>query len=74
VKPVPSLSEWRELWASWDAVTRQMIPKEALNSKPIKLRNECIFYLGHIPTFTLPGAQMGSHLYLGTFGGSLSVA
>jgi formylglycine-generating enzyme required for sulfatase activity len=51
VKPVPSLSEWRELWASWDAVTRQMIPKEALNSKPIKLRNECIFYLGHIPTF-----------------------
>jgi hypothetical protein len=28
-----------------------MIPEEELLSKPIKLRNECIFYLGHIPTF-----------------------
>jgi formylglycine-generating enzyme required for sulfatase activity len=28
-----------------------MIPKGELLSKPIKLRNECIFYLGHIPTF-----------------------
>lgn len=50
-KPVPSLGEWRELWATWDAVTRQMIPEEELLSKPINLRNECIFYLGHIPTF-----------------------
>jgi hypothetical protein len=50
-KPVPSLAEWRELWATWDAVTRQMIPEAELLSKPIKLRNECIFYLGHIPTF-----------------------
>jgi formylglycine-generating enzyme required for sulfatase activity len=50
-KPVPSLAEWRELWATWDAVTRQMIPEDELLSKPIKLRNECIFYLGHIPTF-----------------------
>lgn len=28
-----------------------MIPEEGLLSKPIKLRNVCIFYLGHIPTF-----------------------
>jgi formylglycine-generating enzyme required for sulfatase activity len=28
-----------------------MIPEEELLSKPINLRNECIFYLGHIPTF-----------------------
>lgn len=50
-KPVPSLAEWRELWATWDAVTKQMIPEDELLSKPINLRNECIFYLGHIPTF-----------------------
>lgn len=28
-----------------------MIPQEDLLSKPIKLRNSLIFYLGHIPTF-----------------------
>jgi hypothetical protein len=28
-----------------------MIPDEELLGKPIKLRNACIFYLGHIPTF-----------------------
>jgi len=50
-KPVPTLVEWRELWKAWDAVSKQMIPEEELLSKPIKLRNECIFYLGHIPTF-----------------------
>jgi len=49
--PVPSLTEWRSLWAVWDQVTRQMIPDEELLHKPIKLRNACIFYLGHIPTF-----------------------
>ena len=48
---MPSLAEWQELWAAWDAVTLKMIPEEELLSKPIKLRNECIFYLGHIPTF-----------------------
>ena len=50
-QPVPSLAEWRELWKAWDAVTRQMIPEDELLSKPINLRNACIFYLGHIPTF-----------------------
>ncbi|KAJ4323572.1 hypothetical protein N0V94_001765 [Neodidymelliopsis sp. IMI 364377] len=50
-QPVPSLSEWQELWKAWDAVTRQMIPEDELLSKPINLRNACIFYLGHIPTF-----------------------
>lgn len=50
-QPVPSLNEWRGLWRAWDAVTRQMIPEDELLSKPINLRNACIFYLGHIPTF-----------------------
>ncbi|KAK3073168.1 hypothetical protein LTR53_005505 [Teratosphaeriaceae sp. CCFEE 6253] len=49
--PVPSLDEWHQLWAVWDLVTRQMIPDDALLDKPIQLRNACIFYLGHIPTF-----------------------
>jgi formylglycine-generating enzyme required for sulfatase activity len=50
-EPVPSLREWQDLWSLWDKVTLQMIPKEELLHKPIKLRNACIFYLGHIPTF-----------------------
>lgn len=50
-RPVPSLDEWNELWKTWDIVTRQMIPDDELFDKPIKLRNACIFYLGHIPTF-----------------------
>lgn len=49
--PVPNLSDWASLWTAWDTVTRQMIPEEGLLDKPIKLRNACIFYLGHIPTF-----------------------
>lgn len=28
-----------------------MVPKDELLNKPIKLRNDLIFYLGHIPTF-----------------------
>ncbi|KAG9235815.1 C-type lectin protein [Amylocarpus encephaloides] len=48
---IPSLEDFRSLWAVWDIVTRGMIPKEELLEKPIKLRNACIFYLGHIPTF-----------------------
>lgn len=51
LKPVPSLAEWQEIWAAWDAVTQDMVPPEELLSKPIKLRNAVIFYLGHIPTF-----------------------
>ena len=49
--PVPTWAEWEHLWQLWDAVTRKMIPDEELIEKPIKLRNACIFYLGHIPTF-----------------------
>jgi formylglycine-generating enzyme required for sulfatase activity len=49
--PVPTLDDWANLWAVWDIVTKHMIPKDELLSKPIKLRNACIFYLGHIPTF-----------------------
>jgi hypothetical protein len=48
---VPTLDEWEALWAVWDLVTRQMIPDQELHEQPIKLRNACIFYLGHIPTF-----------------------
>ena len=50
-QPVPSLPEFEQLWAAWDLVTRHMIPEHELLSKPIKLRNCCLFYLGHIPTF-----------------------
>ncbi|KAL6901421.1 C-type lectin protein [Trichoderma evansii] len=48
---LPTWSDWENLWAAWDIVTRKMLPDEELNEKPIKLRNECIFYLGHIPAF-----------------------
>lgn len=49
--PLPSVEDWEALWAVWDIVTRGMLPHEELQDKPIKLRNACIFYLGHIPTF-----------------------
>lgn len=48
---IPSLADFESLWATWDIVTRRMLPNEELLDKPIKLRNACIFYLGHIPTF-----------------------
>ncbi|KAK4100895.1 hypothetical protein N658DRAFT_426797 [Parathielavia hyrcaniae] len=48
---LPSLEDWDGLWAAWDVVTREMLPPDELLAKPIKLRNACIFYLGHIPTF-----------------------
>ena len=48
---LPSLEDWEGLWAAWDVVTREMLPPEEILEKPIKLRNACIFYLGHIPTF-----------------------
>lgn len=48
---LPTPDDWDSLWAAWDVVTRQMLPQEELLEKPIKLRNACIFYLGHIPTF-----------------------
>ena len=51
-QPVPNLEEFKALWAAWDVVTQHMIPRDALLSKPIKLRNCCVFYLGHIPSFT----------------------
>ena len=60
--PVPSLKDFKDLWAFWDLVTRHMIPEDEILSKPIKLRNCCLFYLGHIPTFldlTLTRAKQG---------------
>lgn len=50
-EPLPSLQEFQQLWAAWDTVTRRMISEEDLLSKPINLRNCCLFYMGHIPTF-----------------------
>jgi hypothetical protein len=47
---VPTLSEWRDLWAAWDLVTLGMIPPGMLHQKPIDLRHKCLFYIGHIPT------------------------
>ncbi|KAJ6444892.1 ADP-ribosylation factor family protein [Purpureocillium lavendulum] len=49
--PLPSMQDWEALWEAWDIVTRGMLPEQELNEKPIKLRNACVFYLGHIPTF-----------------------
>lgn len=49
--PLPTIEEYEQLWQVWDLVTCRMIPQQELNSKPIKLRNACIFYLGHIPAF-----------------------
>ncbi|EOD44923.1 putative duf323 domain protein [Neofusicoccum parvum UCRNP2] len=49
--PVPSMRDWEQIWSAWDAVTQDMISDDELLEKPIKLRNACIFYLGHIPTF-----------------------
>jgi hypothetical protein len=48
---VPTRKDWKGLWTVWDLITQNMIPRTELNEKPIKLRNACIFYLGHIPTF-----------------------
>ncbi|KAI1823114.1 DUF323 domain protein [Xylaria intraflava] len=48
---VPQLRDWEDLWAVWDTITRRMLPNEELLDKPIKLRNACIFYLGHTPAF-----------------------
>lgn len=39
------------LWKAWDFITLRMLPQNLLHAKPIDLRNDCIFYLGHIPTF-----------------------
>ncbi|KAI1265542.1 C-type lectin protein [Xylariaceae sp. FL1019] len=47
----PLVSDWASLWAVWTNVTQQMLPTDELLDKPIKLRNACIFYLGHIPAF-----------------------
>lgn len=49
--PVPSMTDWEQIWSAWDAVTQDMISDDELLEQPIKLRNACIFYLGHIPTF-----------------------
>ena len=49
--PVPSLKEFEQLWLAWDIATRHMVPEEEMLSKPINLRNCCLFYLGHIPAF-----------------------
>ncbi|KAM4058983.1 histidine-specific methyltransferase, SAM-dependent domain-containing protein [Hirsutella rhossiliensis] len=49
--PLPSIKDWEAAWEAWDAVTRDMLPRQSVDEKPIKLRHACIFYLGHIPTF-----------------------
>ena len=48
---LPTIADWEALWVAWDDVTQGMLPTEELLTKPIKLRNACIFYLGHTPTF-----------------------
>ena len=48
---LPSVDEWRDMWACWDYVNRRLIPSTMLFQKPIDLRHICLFYQGHIPTF-----------------------
>ncbi|KAF8160867.1 C-type lectin protein [Crassisporium funariophilum] len=48
---IPTLADWKTLWATWDLITLQMIPEAMLHQKPIDLRHKCLFYIGHIPTF-----------------------
>ncbi|TQV92647.1 DUF323 domain-containing protein [Cordyceps javanica] len=48
---LPTRKDWSALWQAWDIVTKGMLAGQELQEKPIKLRNACIFYLGHIPTF-----------------------
>ncbi|KAI9897777.1 hypothetical protein N3K66_007633 [Trichothecium roseum] len=48
---IPTPSDWHSLWQAWDVVTRRMLPEQELGDKPIRLRNACVFYLGHIPAF-----------------------
>jgi L-histidine Nalpha-methyltransferase / hercynylcysteine S-oxide synthase len=58
---IPSVSDWHSLWALWDTVSRAMVPRDELLEKPIKLRNNLIFYLGHIPAFA--GMSLGKIRY-----------
>lgn len=60
--PVPTLREFQNLWTAWDIVTKTMVPREELLTKPIKLRNVLIFYLGHIPTFL--GSYMTNSIWI----------
>ena len=48
---IPTFEEWKIVWATWDVITLQMIPKTMLHQKPIDLRHKCLFYIGHIPTY-----------------------
>ncbi|PHH80303.1 hypothetical protein CDD80_2144 [Ophiocordyceps camponoti-rufipedis] len=48
---LPTLPEWSSIWQAWDTVTNNMLPPNQLSQRPIDLRNPCVFYLGHIPTF-----------------------
>lgn len=47
---IPTVEDWKNLWANWDLVTLKMIPPTMLLQKPIDLRHKCLFYIGHIPT------------------------
>ncbi|EFR02392.1 meiotically up-regulated 158 protein [Nannizzia gypsea CBS 118893] len=48
---VPTLGDFEAVWKLWDTVTTSMVPHSDLLSRPIRLRNSLIFYLGHIPAF-----------------------
>ncbi|KAJ1733316.1 hypothetical protein LPJ61_001617 [Coemansia biformis] len=48
---IPSIDEWRHLWAVWDMLTCHVVPWDQLGARPIGLRHPLIFYLGHIPAF-----------------------
>ncbi|KAJ2806654.1 hypothetical protein H4R21_000780 [Coemansia helicoidea] len=48
---LPTIDEWRQLWAVWDLLSCHVVPRDRLEERPIALRNPLIFYLGHISAF-----------------------
>jgi L-histidine Nalpha-methyltransferase / hercynylcysteine S-oxide synthase len=43
--PVPTTSDWEELWRFWDTIILGMIPEKSLHQKPIDLRHKSAFSL-----------------------------
>ncbi|RCI09337.1 hypothetical protein L249_3647 [Ophiocordyceps polyrhachis-furcata BCC 54312] len=48
---LPTIAEWESIWKVWDVATCSMLSSDQVSKRPIDLRNPCVFYLGHIPTF-----------------------
>lgn len=49
--PTATVADWQDLWQHWDFISQVVTRESILETKPIDLRNPCIFYLGHLPAF-----------------------